>query len=140
MDALALAEEIAREAHKGQVDKAGKEYINHPLYVASQMTTKDEKIVALLHDVVEDTHVTLEYLRKQGFSSEIVDAVDAITKRDNEDYSEYLHRVKSNSLARKVKLADLFHNMDISRLQTPTEKDYERLEKYKKAYQYLSTR
>lgn len=130
--------EIAQNAHEGQLDKGGRPYINHPITVAQKVQTPQEKIVALLHDVVEDTDVTLEDLRKV-FSEEIVTAVDLVTKKKGSDFSldEYFAAIKSNSLARKVKLADLEHNMDMSRLPNPTEKDFRRLEKYKKYQAFL---
>lgn len=134
---LNLALKIATEAHKGQKDKGGRDYINHPLTVASMCGTEEEKIVALLHDVVEDTGVTLEDLKDYGFSSEILDAVNCITKQPGVSYDEYLLKVKNNELARKVKIADMTHNSDISRILNPTSKDYARVEKYKEKIQYL---
>ena len=122
---------IATEAHKGQKDKGGCDYINHPVTVASMCDTEEEKIVALLHDVVEDTDITLEDLEKCGFDRSIIEAVDCITKRPGFSYDEYLKRLKNNELARKVKIADMTHNSDLSRLKAPTEKDYERAAKYK---------
>lgn len=138
MDVVSLAENLAREAHKGQVDKSGEDYIYHPLYVASQMNSEDEKAVALLHDVVEDTFITLADLAKRGFSKEIIEAVDAITKRTGEDYRTYLGRVKTNPIARVVKIADIYHNMNLKRLKKPKEKDFARMEKYKSALAFLN--
>lgn len=133
-----LAYAIALVAHKGQVDKAGVDYINHPLAVARKFKTKKERIVSLLHDVVEDTNVTLDDLRL-FFDEEVVEAINLLTHREEDDYLTYLARIKENELARKVKLADLENNMDLSRLPNPTEKDYERLEnKYKPAYKFLT--
>ncbi len=132
-----LAFEIAKRAHKGQVDKAGVNYINHPLNVAKSLSKENERIVALLHDVVEDTEVTLKDLAK-FFDDEIVNAVDAITHRLNETYDEYLNRVKLNPLALKVKLKDIENNMDLSRIAHPTEKDYARLKKYQYALKVLN--
>ena len=134
---LDLALKIATEAHKGQKDKGGRDYINHPLTVASLCDTEEEKIVALLHDVVEDTDVTLQNLKDYGFSSEILDAVNCITKKPGVSYDDYLLKVKNNELARKVKIADMTHNSDISRIPNPTDKDYARVEKYKEKIQYL---
>ena len=125
-----IALELAKAAHKGQKDKAGNDYILHPIYVAGQMETDAEKSVAYLHDVVEDTDVTFKHLRGMGFSDEIVEAVEAITKRKGELYDEYIKRVSCNPLARKVKLADMKHNSDISRFKHPTEEDYARCKKY----------
>ncbi len=128
--------ELATKAHFGQKDKAGKDYILHPITVASFMDTDEEKAVAYLHDVVEDTSVSLEDLSKI-FSSTIVEAVDAITKRENEKYEEYLKRVSTNKIARKVKVSDMLHNMDLTRLPKITEKDIERVNKYKRSVIYL---
>ncbi|MCM0759955.1 HD domain-containing protein [Sporomusa sphaeroides DSM 2875] len=130
---LNKAFELAKTAHTGQVDKSGKPYILHPITVAGMVDTEEEKIVALLHDVVEDTLVTLEELRHQGFSETIVAAVDVLTKRPGVDYADYIHQVKQNSLALTVKIADMTHNMDLSRIPNPTDKDYARIEKYKRA-------
>ncbi len=131
--------EIASMAHKNQKDKGGIEYIEHPVTVASLVKTLDEKIVALLHDVVEDTYVTLEALKNYGFDNDIIDAIDAISKRVGESTEDYMNRVKSNKLACSVKKADLLHNMDISRLKVVNKKDLERLDKYQHIYNYLCT-
>ena len=128
--------ELATKAHFGQKDKAGKDYILHPITVASFMDTDEEKAVAYLHDVVEDTSVSIEDLSKK-FSSTIVEAVDAITKRENEKYEEYLKRVSTNKIACKVKVSDMLHNMDLTRLPKITEKDIERVNKYKRSVIYL---
>jgi (p)ppGpp synthase/HD superfamily hydrolase len=134
---IALA--IAKKAHAGQVDKAGVDYIQHPLYVASQVKTEQEKTVALLHDVIEDSDVTVDDLLASGLSNEVVTAVQILTKKEGQSYQEYLEKVKSNNLARIVKLADLKHNSDLSRLKSVTNTDYERVKKYKNAIRYLST-
>ena len=134
---LALAIAIANQAHAGQLDKAGKPYISHPLTVMAQMDTLESKIVAVLHDAIEDSALKIEDLVKQGFPEFITDAIAAITKLDGEPYEDYILRVKSNAIARKVKIADVTHNMDISRIANPTEKDFQRLEKYKKVLQEL---
>lgn len=128
---------IAKEAHSGQIDKAGVDYIQHPLYVASLVPTEKEKAVALLHDVIEDSSVTKEELLLSGIDSEVVEAVSILTKHPNDSYQSYLERVKGNELARIVKLADLTHNSDLSRLKDITEKDEERLQKYARAIKYL---
>ena len=132
--------EFVKKAFEGKKDKGGKPYIEHLLFVANKMETEEEKIVALLHDIVEDIEgITLDTLRQMGYSEKIVQAVDSMTKRKGEDYGEYLKRVKQNPIARKVKLADIEHNMDLSRIENPTEKDYERIEKkYKKALKILN--
>ena len=129
---------IAKDAHKGQVDKAGVDYIQHPLFVASLVEGELAKTVALLHDVVEDSAWTLEDLRKEGLPEEVVQAVGILTKNRNENYEEYILRVKQNPLARQVKLADLKHNSDLSRLANVTDRDRKRVAKYQKAIAYLS--
>lgn len=135
---LALAKRIALTAHEGQVDKAGTPYWHHPAFVADHVTSPEGKVVAWLHDVVEDTEWSLDDLRTEGIWPEIVEGVDAITKRAGEAYECYLDRVKANPLALAVKLADLTHNMDLSRIANPTEKDFARIEKYRWAVDYLS--
>ena len=133
------AYEIAKKAHLGQVDKAGEDYIKHPEKVASFVNSDEEKAVAYLHDVIEDTELTLEDLREYGFSEEVLKAVDVITKKKGQDYQTYLNSVKENKLARVVKLADLRHNSDLMRLINITEKDIERKEKYQKAIDFLNS-
>jgi len=126
------------EIHKDQVDKGGAPYYMHPITVALKMETEEQKIVALLHDVVEDSDTTLDDLRSMGFSDRIVDAVNAVTKKDGESYGVYLKKIKENDLAKAVKLGDLEHNSDLSRLnRVPTEKDYKRVYRYQKAKEYL---
>ena len=131
------AEIIARKAHAGQVDKAGEEYFNHPKRVADNFYEDDKVIVALLHDVIEDTDITLDYLKKEGFSDAVLAALDAITKREGESYDQFIQRVKDNPIALKVKMADLRDNMNTLRLPVLTEKDLQRIAKYHKAYKYL---
>lgn len=133
-----LALSIARKAHEGQLDKAGVDFIEHPIYVASQVDTEEEKAVALLHDVIEDSPVSAEGLLQAGLPETVVTAVQVLTKKKEQDYQTYLETVKKNPLARVVKLADLKHNSDLSRLSSITEKDRERLKKYKKAIDFLS--
>ena len=133
------AYEIAKKAHLGQIDKAGEDYIKHPEKVASFVSSDEEKAVAYLHDVIEDTELTLEDLREYGFSEEVLKAVDVITKKKGQDYQTYLNSVKENKLARVVKLADLRHNSDLTRLIDITEKDRERKEKYQKAIDFLNS-
>ena len=136
-DKVKLAYAIALVAHKGQVDKAGMDYILHPLTVSNNCSSEEEKIVALLHDVLEDTSVTREDLLK-FFSSEIVEAVSLLTHKEEDSYMDYLAKIKANPLAKAVKLQDLKHNMDLSRLPNPSEKDLSRLEnKYKPALEFL---
>lgn len=137
MNNYELALKIATEAHKGQVDKAGVPYINHPLTVASLVDTEEEKIVALLHDTIEDTNITEQDLLNYGFSNKIIEAVKLLTHNKNVPYMVYVAKIKDNELARKVKIADLTHNSDLSRLKEITEKDKKRYEKYQKALLYL---
>lgn len=127
---------IAFKAHKGQKDRAGKPYIRHPLHVASTMETDEEVATALLHDVIEDTDVTIEELAAEGFSQEVLEAVSLLTHLD-EPYHEYIALIKKNPLARKVKIADLVHNMDISRLPKLERRDFERMVEYSVAMQLL---
>jgi len=124
---------IATKSHQGQIDKAGQPYILHPLRVMFSRKNETERICAVLHDVIEDTDITLDYLRREGFSEEILIALDALTRRDSETYDEFIDRIINNNIASHVKLADLCDNMDILRIKNPTKKDYERIEKYSKA-------
>ena len=138
MSTLERAKEIATEAHHGQFDKAGNDYIQHPLRVMAAGKTTDEKIVGVLHDVVEDTDWTFEQLAAEGFSSEVIEALRCVTKlSDSEPYDKFIARVKTNKLAVAVKLNDLTDNMDIRRLPYLSDKDVKRLKKYLKAYKQL---
>lgn len=134
---VAAALELATAAHRGQVDKAGCDYVNHPIKVAEMLDTEEEQTAALLHDVVEDTDITLDDLRERGFSDSVVAAVECLTRRSDELRKDYLRRISVNSLAVKVKLADLEHNSDLSRLANPTEKDLARTAKYKREMEWL---
>lgn len=132
------AMKFAYKAHLGQVDKAGVPYIFHPIHLAEQMKDEDTTVVALLHDVVEDTKYTLKDLKDMGFTEKQVDAVSFMTHDKKEPYLDYVKRVKMNPIAKAVKIADLKHNSDITRVKNPTSKDYERLEKkYKPAMKIL---
>ena len=138
MSTLHRAIEIATEAHKGQFDKSGKDYIRHPLRVMEMGKTEDEKIVGVLHDVIEDTDWTFEALADEGFSKEIISALRCVTKlSENENYDDFIERVKKNPLAVAVKINDLSDNMDIRRLPYLSDKDIKRLKKYLKAYKKL---
>ena len=138
MSNLQRAIEIATEAHKGQYDKAGNDYIGHPLRVMEMGTTETEKIVGVLHDVVEDTDWTFEALAAEGFSEEVIAALRCVTKlSENENYDDFIERVKKNPLAVAVKINDLTDNMDIRRLPYLSDKDVKRLKKYLKAYKRL---
>lgn len=129
---------IAQKAHEGQTDKAGMPYILHPIRVSERCYTDNEKIVALLHDTIEDANITPEYLLSEGFSKEIVDAVLSVTRNENESYEDFVERSKANKIGRWVKIHDLEDNMDITRLNELTDKDLMRLKKYYKAYKHLN--
>ncbi len=131
-----LASKIAYRAHEGQEDKAGVPYIFHPIHIAEQMDTEASCIVALLHDVVEDSDITIDYL-SQYFSEEVMVALKILTKNENDDYVEYIKRIKTNKLATKVKLKDLEHNSDLTRLDEITDEDRKRAIKYINAIRYL---
>jgi (p)ppGpp synthase/HD superfamily hydrolase len=136
---LERAIEIAVEAHKGQKDKYGAPYLGHVTRVMNAGETDQERIVGVLHDVVEDTPWTFDDLRREGFSTEIINAVQCLTKKsEDEDYGEFTERVRKNPLAIRVKLNDLRDNMDIRRMTSVTEKDVKRLNKYLKAYRTLT--
>ena len=138
MSTLQRAIEIATQAHQGQFDKSGKDYIGHPLRVMEMGSTEEEKIAGVLHDVVEDSDWTFEALEAEGFSQEIIAALKCITKlSENENYDDFIERVKKNPLAVAVKINDLTDNMDIRRLPYLRDKDIKRLKKYLKAYKKL---
>lgn len=139
MATLEMAIEIAAKAHAGQVDRAGEPYILHPLRIMLRMSSPDERIAAMLHDVVEDTAVTLSELEALGFSESILQAVGALTMRQDEGYEAYLQRAATNEIARKVKLADLEDNLNVLRLRQIGAKDADRLNKYLRARRRLST-
>lgn len=129
---------IATQAHAGQTDKAGAEYIGHPLRVMKMGVSEAEQIVGVLHDVVEDSSWTFEDLGKEGFAPEILDALRCVTKlSEEEDYAHFIDRVLTNPLAIRVKMNDLKDNMDLTRLKQITPKDLERLQKYRWAYERL---
>ena len=137
MSTLERAIAIAAEAHAGAVDKGGAPYILHPLRVMLAMTGEDARIAAVLHDVVEDSAWTLDALRTDGFSETVVTAVAAVTKREGEDYLDFVRRAKRHPVAAEVKLGDLADNSDLSRLPDPTPRDYDRLAKYRAAMAIL---
>jgi len=128
---------IASIAHSGQKDKAGKPYILHPLRVMFSVETDDQKIVAVLHDVLEDTYIQAQHLREHGFSEDIINAIESVTKREGETRMDAAKRTKLNTIGTVVKLADLKDNMDLSRIAVPTEKDKLRLKEYKKIMKFL---
>lgn len=131
---------IAAQAHKGQTDKAGSTYILHPIRMMMKMKTESEMMTAILHDVVEDTDWTIEKLRTQGFSEEVLAALECVTNREGEDYDQFIERAGTNPIARKVKIADLEDNMDVKRLETLTDKDATRIAKYLQAWSLLNSK
>ena len=137
MSTLERAVAIAAVTHAGQVDKAGQPYILHPLRVMLSVRDAEARIVAVLHDVIEDTSVTVDDLRRDGFSETVLDALDTVTKRPGETYMGFVLRSAQNPIGRVVKLADLHDNSDLSRLANPTAKDHERVAKYKQAISFL---
>ena len=131
------AMKLMAKYHGDQPDKTGLPYILHPWHVAEQMEREDEIIVALLHDIVEDTECTLEVLESAGFSDRVLAAVDVMTHRKGVPYQDYVELIAKNPLAAKVKLADLRHNSTLERLDEVTEEDLKRKEKYQKAIERL---
>ena len=129
---------LALKAHRGQVDKAGKPYILHALRVMLALDTETEMIAGVLHDVIEDSGYSLSDLKKMGYSDDIITALNCLTKKDPEDYEDFIERIKTSLIAVRVKLADLEDNMNISRLANPGKEDFNRLEKYRKAYLNLT--
>ena len=125
------------QAHKDQMDKSGVPYVFHPIHLAEQMTDETSTIVALLHDVVEDTDYTLDDLKKMGFGEEAIAALKLLTHDDGVPYMEYVANIKQNPVARAVKMADLKHNSDVSRVEFVDEKMQKRYEKYKAAMELL---
>ena len=137
-DLTKKAIKLCFEAHAGQLDKSGLPYVLHPLHLAEQMDDEDSTIVALLHDVVEDTRITFDDIHPMGFGPDVIEALMCLTHDEEMPYEQYIELIKENPLATKVKLADLEHNSDITRLNgEPTEKDLRRVEKYKRAKEYL---
>jgi len=139
MNMLGRAIEIAVSAHAGQVDKGGKPYILHPLWVMNQVRHlgEDYMIVAVLHDVVEDTHWTIDTLIKEKFNQEVMYALCLLTHDENLSYDDYIKGISVNPIAKAIKLKDLEHNSRITRLKGLRKKDFDRLEKYHRAYTYL---
>lgn len=133
---LSLAISLAATAHGDARDKGGKIYILHPLRVMLSMETEEEMIVAVLHDVVEDTEITMDFIRK-NFPERIADAMDAISRRDGESYFDYIHRVAKNELAKKVKLADLRDNISPARIAALPELERKISKRYEEALEIL---
>lgn len=148
-DLTRLAMKVAYEAHHGQTDHQGIPYIYHPIHLAEQMNTEDACVVALLHDVVEDTSLSIENLREYGFTEIQLEAVSILTREEfapelsqeerEQQYLEYIKKISENRLAREVKIADLRHNSDRTRLTHDTERDEARYSKYKKALDILES-
>lgn len=128
---------IATKAHNGQLDKGGKPYILHPLRVMQSCNSDLEKICAVLHDVIEDTNISLIELREEGFSEEVLVILDLLTKKEQEDYSTFIDRISTNETACRVKIADLQDNMNLSRIKSPSIVDKKRVEKYMDAFERL---
>jgi (p)ppGpp synthase/HD superfamily hydrolase len=138
MSTLERAIVIAAEGHAGTIDKAGAPYILHSLRVMLAMREKNDRIVGVLHDVVEDcAGWTLDRVRSEGFSEEVVEAINSVTKRDGEEYFSFVRRAAENPIGRKVKLADLKDNSDLARISNPTQRDFDRIEKYRDAIKII---
>ena len=132
-----LAIQLAFDAHRGQYDKGGLPYVTHPLHVAESMDTEDECVVALLHDVLEDTEITVDDLRQWGITDRQIEALILLCRDESVPYLEYVQKLRTDPIAVKVKIADLRHNTDLTRLAEATEEDWKRVEKYKQALQLL---
>ena len=137
---LERAIEIAARTHAGQLDKGGAPYILHPLRVMLRVAPGAQQIVAVLHDVVEDSEVTFEELEREGFSAEVISGLRAVTKIEGESYEDFVARAALDPVGKAVKLADLMENSDLSRIAEPSQKDLERVAKYGRAIQYLMAR
>lgn len=129
---------IAVQAHRGQKDKAGQPYVLHPLRLMLRMTSDPARMTAVLHDVLEDSAVTSEGLRREGFPEEVLAALDCLTRREGEPYEHFIQRIEGNDLARQVKIADLEDNMDMKRLRVVGDRDLRRLAKYHQAWRVLT--
>ncbi len=137
MPTIEDAIQLALQAHRGALQKNGQPYILHPLTLMTRFHDEAAQMVAVLHDVVEDTPITLDDLVIRGYSAEVVNAVEALTCQPDESYTAFIERISKNALATRVKLADLEHNMDIRRLPSVTEHDLSRLEQYRQAWFFL---
>ena len=129
--------QIALRAYAGKTDKAGREYILHPLRVMAKMETDPERSAALLHDVIEDSDITAEDLLAEGIPAEVVEAVQSLTKKEHEEYQDFVARAKKNKIAAKVKIADIEDNIDVLRLTSLDEHDLARIKKYHTAWRFL---
>ena len=140
MSTLERAITIAATAHAGQIDKAGAPYILHPLRVMLHVTTNAERIVAVLHDVVEDCEGwSFDRLLGEGYAPEIIAGLKSVTKVEGEAYEDFVKRAAAHPIGRRVKMADLTDNSDLSRISTPTAKDHERIARYQKAIAYIQS-
>ena len=138
MEPLEKAIALAVEAHQSQTDKAGQPYILHPLRVMMNMDSDEERMAAILHDVVEDSAVTLDQLRRDGFPEPVIKTVDCLTRREGESYPDFITRASLDPIARKVKRADLLDNLDITRINNLTDRDLTRLSKYHRALKQIA--
>lgn len=138
MSNLDTAIAISSRVHTGQVDKADQPYILHPLRVMLKFQSEHERIVAVLHDVIEDSEISLDDLERLGFSATIIEAIDCLTKRAEETYEEFISRVSLNDLARKIKIEDIKDNMDLTRIDSINDIDLARIKKYHRALKFLS--
>jgi hypothetical protein len=136
-NALEVAIALACESHRGQTDKAGKPYILHPLRVMLRFESTSEQIVAVLHDVVEDSSVTLDRLFELGFDPSVVNAIDALTRRRGESYDDFIDRILADPLATRIKVRDIQDNLDVSRLPSLGDEDLQRITKYHQALMRL---
>ncbi len=140
MSTLERAITIAATAHQGQRDKAGAPYVLHPLRVMLRLATEAERITAVLHDVIEDCEGwSFERLHTEGFSIEVIEALRSVTKREGENYEDFVKRACENPIGRRVKLSDLHDNCDLSRIARPTNKDHERVARYRRAIAYIES-
>ena len=139
MSTLERAITIAAEAHSGKPDKAGQPYILHPLRVMLRLTSTEDRIAGVLHDVVEDSDWSIEMLRSQGFSEDILSAIDAVTIRPGEDYEVFVLRAAKDPIGRRVKFADLEDNSDMGRIASLTDRDLRRMEKYRRAIALIAS-
>jgi (p)ppGpp synthase/HD superfamily hydrolase len=138
MDLIEKSLEIALKAYSGQKDKAGETYILHPLRIMAKMESTEERCIALLHDVIEDSEITAEDLIAQGLPKNVVVAIEALTKNNGENYEDFVDRVMKNALATKVKIADIEDNINVLRLNSINDTDLQRVAKYHRAWKKLS--
>jgi (p)ppGpp synthase/HD superfamily hydrolase len=140
MKKIKLAKAVATKAHRGQTDRGGVDYINHPTVIADKVKHEGEnyEIVAWLHDVIEDSEFTMDDIKAFGFNKDVTDAVAILTRNSSMNYDEYLQVIRANKIALKVKIADITHNSDLTRLKKITKNDLDRTKKYKKALKFLN--